>query len=181
MEIIIFNARFKVICHLLGLTSSLVPFQKLKEKPCPSHNDYLSIKNLPTQLSLTQSLPEEGNLQCISSSVIHTGLRFSSVKKLALPLLIVLRCCCHSLSPSCSIRAPELTQASSPSGSLPLPPDCTYRAAQTIWFHHRRSNLGRSYSHSASGLCENLPGRPLAPSQHYKPTRTQKSVFLALG
>lgn len=181
MEIIIFRAQFKVICHLLGLTSSLVPFPKMKEKPCPSHNDYLSIKNLPTQLSPTQSLPEEGNLQCISSSIMHTGLRFSCLKKLSLPLFLVLRFCCHSLSSSCSIRAPELTQASSPSGLLPPPPDCTYRAAQTIWFHHRRSNLGRSYSHSASGLCKNLPGLPLAPSQHYKRPRTQKPMFLALG
>lgn len=89
--------------------------------------------------------------------------------------------CCHSLSSSCSFWAPDLTKASGSSGSLPLLPDYTYRAAQTIWFHHRRSNLGRSYSHSASGLCKNLPGLPLASSQHYKPPRTQKPVFLALG
>lgn len=108
LEITVFSAQFQIICHLLGLTSSLVPFPKIKEKPCPSHSDYLSIKNLPTQPSPHKALLRRETSN-ISSSVICTGLWFSSLNKLSLPLLIVLGFCGHSLSTSCSIRAPKVT------------------------------------------------------------------------
>lgn len=147
----------QMICHLLGLTSSLVPVPKIKEKPCPWHSDYLSIKNLPAQLPYPP-LPSQGKGPSekanpwVSAIVTHVG-GFASLNEPPLP------CPDPSLPPSRWTWAPG---HSAWSGAHVLSHCTTYEAAQTICFQHRRSDSDHSYSHNATGLCKNL----LALSTH---------------
>lgn len=81
----------QIICHLLGLTSSLVPFPKIKVKPCPSPQ-WLSQHQKPAKSAFPEKESSwEGKAPVYSSTVIHIGPWFSSLNKPSFPLLTVLR------------------------------------------------------------------------------------------
>lgn len=144
----------QIICHLLGLTSSLVLFPEIRRNFVFLHSYYLSIKNLPTQLPLHGGLSRRETCSVFPPSLFTWVCDFSSLNKPSLPLLPLPF---HlPLHPASEVTADPGLMLST--GSFPLPPNCTYRAAQIIWFHDQRSNSGHSYSHSATGLCKNPLG-----------------------
>lgn len=108
-----------MICHLLGLTSSLVPVPKIKEKPCPWHSDYLSIKNLPTQLPSPLSPTQEKDpwRRQIYMLLSHYLLRLVCLLEWPIPLTQQSpRFCPKAFSPPFSVhKVPEDL------GSSPLP------------------------------------------------------------
>lgn len=159
------------------MTSSLVLFPEIRRNFVFLHSYYLSIKNLPTQLPLHGGLSRRETCSVFPPSLFTWVCDFSSLNKPSLPLLPLPF---HlPLHPASEVTADPGLMLST--GSFPLPPNCTYRAAQIIWFHDQRSNSGHSYSHSATGLCKNplghCPYPPNPQSQHHKQPRTKDLCF----
>ena len=159
LEIIIFRAQVKLDATYSAWQAALSPSQRRGRSLAFPHSDYLSIKNLPTQLS-----PDKALLRRETSDVLPPVLFTWSCD---LPPRINI-----SLTPYSPFHpGSKVTMDPGLKHRFLLPPLHTYGAAQTIWFLHWRSNPGHSYSHSAPGLYKN-PSEP--PRAHTPPTHTSQ-------